>query len=203
MNKQFWTLIIGFLIPLSGLTACEAPTVQTGKVVTSGKAEIGGPFTLVNQDGLTVTEADFLGRPQMIYFGFSYCPDICPTALIQMGRAQHALGKRAKDIQNIFISVDPERDTPESLKQYVTANGFPDKLIGLTGSLQQVESAKTAFRVFAQKVEDDGGASAYTVDHSSIIYFMDKNGELIDFFTHKTAVSEIVARVKLYQKSGA
>ena len=188
------------------LTACQpagAPkSGQSGSVVSTGKAEIGGAFTLVNHEGKTVTDADFLGQPQLIYFGFTYCPDICPTALIQMARAQDALGKEGADIQHIFISVDPERDTVESLSAYVTANGFPRGLIGLTGTDEQVDQAKAAFKVYAQKVEDDASASDYTMDHSSIIYFMDSQGELVGFFTHTSPVSEIVASIKQYLKTG-
>ena len=180
----------------------ESKSGQSGSVVSTGKADIGGAFTLVNHEGKTVTEADFLGNPQLIYFGFTYCPDICPTALIQMARAQGARGDKGDNIQHIFISVDPERDTVESLNAYVTANGFPRGLIGLTGTVEQVEQAKTAFKVYAQKVEDDSSASDYTVDHSSIIYFMDKQGELVGFFTHTSPVSEIVTSVKQYLKSG-
>lgn len=196
------------LICLAGLglslIACQAetskPIAQSGKVASSGQADIGGAYTLLNQDGETVTQDTFLGQPQLIYFGFSYCPDICPTALIQMGHAQKALGIEGKDIQNIFISVDPERDTPESLKLYVTANGFPEGLVGLTGSQEQVDTAKAAFKVYAAKVDDPEGASGYTVDHSSIIYFMDSEGQLVDFFTHTSSVSDITDRISAYLK---
>ncbi len=205
MRHYFKSSLICLLSSAFMLSACQpgdgSQSGQSGSVVSTGKADIGGSFTLVNHEGKTVTEADFLGNPQLIYFGFTYCPDICPTALIQMARAQDALGAKGEDIQHIFISVDPERDTVESLNAYVTANGFPRGLIGLTGTEAQVEQAKTAFKVYAQKVEDDASASDYTVDHSSIIYFMDRQGELVGFFTHTSPVSEIVTSVKQYLKS--
>jgi len=116
------------------MTACSQPTAKVGKTVTSGTADIGGEYTLVNQDGVTVTQADALGKPHMVYFGFSYCPDICPMALQKMGAVQARIDPTGDKLNYIFISVDPERDTPESLKLYVEANGFAKGLTGLTGT---------------------------------------------------------------------
>lgn len=195
-----YTLMGSFLI--SGLSACSEPTARVGKTVVSGEADIGGPFTLVNQDGVVQTQEAFAGRPQLIYFGFTYCPDICPTALQKLGAAQAAVDKKGDKLNYIFISVDPERDTPESLKLYVTANGFPENLVGLTGSQDQIEAAKTAFKVYSQKVETPDSAGDYTVDHSDIIYFMDANGKFLDIFTGRSSVLDISARVKTHLKSG-
>ncbi len=187
---------IGFSL-VTTLSACSEPVAKSGKVASSGKADIGGAFTLVNQDNKIVTDQTFAGKPQLIYFGFTYCPDICPTALIQMGIVQDRLAEKGKDIQYIFISVDPERDTPELLKQYVTANGFPDGLIGLTGTLEQVEATKNAFKVYSSKVKDASSAGDYMVDHSSIIYFMDAEGELVDFFTHKSSPLDMATHIRV------
>ncbi len=191
-----------FAIFAASLTSCGQPTANVGKTVTSGTADIGGAYTLINQNGETVSQADALGKPQLIYFGFSYCPDICPTALQKMGAAQARIDPDGDKLNYIFISVDPERDTPESLKLYVTANGFPKGLTGLTGTPDQVETAKTAFKVYSQKVPTPESASDYTVDHSDIMYLMDKDGEFVEFFFGKSTVPEMAARINLHLKTG-
>lgn len=195
-------IVAASLLSLTGLPACQpTETAQSGPVTATGSVDIGGPFELVNQDGQTVTEASFLGRPQLIYFGFSYCPDVCPMALQQMGAAQAKADPKGEYFQPIFISVDPERDTPESLKLYVTANGFPKNLTGLTGTNEQVEAAKDVFRIYAQKVEDPSNADSYTVDHASLIYLMNAEGKFVDVFTHNSTVEDITKRLTAYKKA--
>ena len=184
------------------MTACSQPTAKVGKTVTSGTADIGGEYTLVNQDGVTVTQADALGKPHMVYFGFSYCPDICPMALQKMGAVQARIDPTGDKLNYIFISVDPERDTPESLKLYVEANGFAKGLTGLTGTQEQIDQAKAAYKVYSQKVPLEDSAADYTVDHSDIMYLMDKNGEFVEFFFGKSTVPEMAARVNLHLKNG-
>lgn len=198
MKLLLSTLAAASLLALSG---CNEPTAKSGRVVTSGKAAIGGPFELVDQDGNLATFETIKGKPQLIYFGFSYCPDICPTALQQMGQALAVVDPEAETFQPILFSVDPERDTPESLKLYVTAAGFPKNLIGLTGTAEQVEQAKKAYKIFSQKSPDPDSAAGYTVDHVSLIYLMDKDGEYVDVFTHNTPVPEIIERLKSYKKT--
>ena len=194
-------LMTVFCLAAAGaITACEQPTARSGKVVVSGAANIGGPYTLVNHEGETVTEASFYGRPQLIYFGFSFCPDVCPLALQQMGQALAEVDPDGSVIQPIFISVDPERDTPESLAQYVSANGFPKGLIGLTGSLEQVDAAKAAYKVYSAKVEDPSMTGGYTVDHANLVFLMDEKGKFADVFTHNTTTADMIARLKDYTK---
>ena len=118
-----------------------------------------------------------------------------------MGAALEQVDPDGEIYTPIFISVDPERDTPDSLKLYVTANGFPKNLMGLTGTLEQVEAAKTAYKVYSQKVADPGSSADYMVDHASLIFLMDKGGKFVDVFTHTTPVSELSARLKVYKKS--
>jgi protein SCO1/2 len=184
------------------LTACGQPTAKVGRTVTSGTADIGGVYTLVNHNGVTVTEAAFLGKPQLIYFGFSYCPDICPTALQKMGAVQARVDADGDKLNYLFISVDPDRDTPESLKLYITANGFPEGMTGLTGTQDQVETAKAAYKVFAQKTPTPDSAADYTVDHSDIIYLMDKDGKFAEFFFGKSTVPEMTKRIEYHLKRG-
>ena len=199
---MFRALMITAAILATGLSGCNPQqTAQSGPVTVTGKADIGGPFTLVNQDGDIVTEKDIHGKPQLIYFGFSYCPDVCPLALQQMGAAQAKVDPKGEIFQPIFFSVDPERDTPESLKLYITANGFPKNLMAFTGTVEQVDAAKLAYKIYAQKAEDPDLTGGYTVDHVSLIYLMDANGEFVDVFTHNSTVDDIAKRLAAYKKA--
>lgn len=192
-------LVICFSVtPL--LQSCErAAPIRT---TTIDAAAIGGPFTLVNHEGIAVTEKTYQGKPQLIYFGFSFCPDVCPTSLQRMGAATDLLGDKANDIYPIFITIDPERDTVESLKPYLSANGFPKNLIGLTGTQSQIDEATAAFRVYKKRVDDPISAAGYTMDHTDIIYLMDKNGLFVEVFTSRNSPADIAKRVTQHLKSG-
>ena len=151
-------------------------------------AEIGGPFSLINQDNVAVTEKTFLGKPALIFFGFTYCPDICPMALqtirLALDEAKAAGGTKIEDIQPLLISIDPQRDTPSSLKTYVASNGFPERLVGLTGSLEQVTAAAKAFKVAFRKAIPQGSQPKdYVIDHTSIIYLLGRDGKMRTFFS--------------------
>lgn len=172
---------LGFMACLA-LFACRAENpaaagVSGKTVVSTGTASIGGPFTLVDETGAIVTEADLLGKPHLIYFGFAYCPDICPTALSKLGTAQTLLRDAGDDVGFVLVTVDPERDTVDKISQYITADPFPTGLRGFTGSVEQIENAKIAYKITATKSTFDGGpvedgSTDYTVNHSDIIYFM-------------------------------
>ncbi len=195
------SFLISICLGAMFITGCQEPTARSGKVVVSGEAQIGGPYTLVNHHGETVTEANFIGRPQLIYFGFSYCPDVCPTALQQIGIALEEVDPEGTFFQPILISVDPERDTPESLAQYVTARGFPKGLIGLTGTSEQIEAAKLAYKVYSAKVNDPELTGGYTIDHASLIFLMDENGKFADVFTHNVTTADMARRLKAFKAS--
>lgn len=153
-----------------------------------GKAAIGGPFELVDQDGKKVTQADFVGGWNLIYFGFTYCPDICPQELEKMAKAIDAIEKKAKvTVRPIFISVDPERDTPEQVRQYVTE--FHPRLVGLTGSPHAVQEVARSYRVYYMKTEEEG--NDYLVDHSIIMYLMDPNMGFVKFFGKNNDVDQL------------
>lgn len=204
MKAQKKTLIklAASAILAMSLAACGEPTAKVGKTVTSGTADIGGAYTLLNQNREIVTEASVLGKPQLIYFGFSYCPDVCPTALQKMGAAQARIDPKGDKLNYLFISVDPQRDTAESLKLYVTANGFPSGLIGLTGRQDQIDAVKSAYKVYSQNVPTPDSAVDYTVDHSDIIYLMNKDGTFVEFFFGKTTVPDMVERIRTHLKTG-
>ncbi|MFM7347297.1 MAG: SCO family protein [Tagaea sp.] len=147
-------------------------------------SSIGGPFELVDQTGAARRDAEFRGRYMLIYFGFTYCPDACPTALLAMAEALDRIGPSADRIQPIFISVDPERDTPEQLAGYVAA--VDPRLVGLTGSPAQIASAARAYRVFYRKAAP-ASTTEYLVDHTSLVYLMGPDGRFLAHFSHETS----------------
>ena len=158
-----------------------------------GQTSIGGPFTLVDQNGRTVTEANLRGKPTLIYFGYTYCPDVCPTSLLLMETAIEKLGPdAARKVNLVFITVDPARDTPELLKGYVP--NFGPTFIGLTGTAEQVAAAARSYRVYYEKVPGKDGAP-YLMDHSSIVYLLDRNGRFVSHFTHEAKAEAIASGV--------
>ncbi|WP_300377989.1 SCO family protein [Henriciella sp.] len=154
----------------------------TATCTTRAYEEIGGPFTLTNQDGERVTEEEFKGEPTLIYFGFTYCPDICPGTLVGIRNAYEALPDDVEPPQTLLISVDPERDTPEALAKYVSSNAFPDNLVGLTGSAEEIASVADEFFVGYDRIETPESAAEYTMDHTSLLYLMDEDWKLKTFF---------------------
>jgi protein SCO1/2 len=157
---------------------------------------IGGPFTLVNGEGETVTEQQFRGKYMLVYFGYTFCPDVCPTALQVMAQALDQLPpETTAKITPVFISIDPERDTPEHMALYV--KNFYPTLVGLTGSPEQVKAAAAAFRVYYAKVEEDGASpDTYLMDHSAIMYLMGPDGGFLSHFTHETTADDMALRLK-------
>lgn len=168
----------------------------SGSLPTTGQALVGGPFTLVDHTGKTVTDKDFRGRYMLVYFGFTYCPDICPSGLQVISAALDQAGAKADKVVPILISVDFERDTPAQLSQYVPS--FHPRLVGLTGSQEQVAAALKAYRVYAKKVEDPKSSAGFTYDHSSIAYLMDPQGRYVTHFNPagEKAVDRIADRLR-------
>lgn len=162
--------------------------------ISIGTALVGGPFSLTDQEGRKVTDKDFRGHYMLVFFGYTYCPDICPTELQVMSAALDNLGAKADDIQPIFISVDQQRDTPEVLKQYVT--NFHPRLVGLTGSAEEIASVARAYRVYFSKVENSSGPDAYLMDHSTIMYLMDGQGKFVKHFTYSTDAAALAKAIE-------
>ena len=144
-------------------------------VVSFGRADIGGPFTLVDQTGRTVDQSILEGRWTAVFFGFTHCPDYCPSTLQALDAARDRMGAQGDDLQIVFITVDPERDTPEAMADYLQTASFPQGVIGLTGTPEQVRAAAEAYRVVYTRHELEGGG--YTMDHSLNIYLMNPAGE--------------------------
>lgn len=161
--------------------------------VSVGKALVGGPFSLVNHQGKRVTDKDFRGRHMLVLFGFTFCPDVCPSGLQVMSAALDKLGKKGEQVTPIFVSVDPERDTPAQLAQYVPS--FHPRLVGLTGSAAEIDAAAKAYRVYYKKVRDEKSSAAYTFDHTALIYLMGPDGAYVAHFSHAAGVDAIVERL--------
>lgn len=154
----------------------DHPASNGGGVAGSA---FGGAYELVDHNGQTVTDEKFAGQYKLIYFGFTFCPAICPTELQKISRVMDGLGTQANDIQPLFITIDPERDTVDVMREYVTL--FHPRLIGLTGSRTQIDDVLKTYRVYARQVWEEG-ASDYTMDHSSYIYLMDGQDNLISIY---------------------
>jgi protein SCO1 len=200
MRARLLTIIIaGFLIgALGGAAALLLSRGAPQNVVTSGKALIGGPFKLVDQHGKTVTDADFRGRYMLVFFGFTHCPDICPAELQVISAALEALGPKAEKVVPIFITVDPERDTPEVVGDYV--KNFGADFVGLSGSPEVIAEAAKAYRVVYQKFEYKGqdGNYGYSIDHSALVYLMGPDGEYVTHFPYGTSPQKITETLQRY-----
>jgi len=179
------TIMAAAIIVLFVMT--RPPTVGTGgvsgAVQSTGAALVGGPFTLNDHTGKRVTEADYRGKFMLVFFGYTYCPDICPAELQVVAAALDELGDKAKDVQPIFITVDPERDTVKQMGEYV--ENFHPSQVGLTGSAEEIAKVAKAYRVYYARVEDEA-ANDYLMDHSSILYLMDREGRFVTHFNYGT-----------------
>ena len=177
------SLMVGLLImlwALGGLRTVTAP------------AAIGGPFQLTDQAGQTVTEKDLKGRPTLIFFGFTHCPDVCPTALFEISEVLKAMGEAADRVNAYFVSVDPERDTVAAMKDYLSS--FDPRLKGLTGDPQAVAKMLSAYRVYSRKVPLKDGD--YTMDHTALVYLMDRDGNFVAPFNLKRTPEEAATDLK-------
>ena len=157
-------------------------------------AAIGGPFSLVDKNSHSFTDRDLLGRYALIYFGYTYCPDVCPTTLNSVGAALDLLGPQAARLQAVFITVDPQRDTPKVVGDYVAA--FSPRLIGLTGTPEQVAKATDAYRVYAARHKTGPGPNDYTMDHSSLLYLMAPDGHFLAPVRADQTAAAMAAEIK-------
>lgn len=153
---------------------------------------IGGPFSLTTQNGTPLTDADLKGRPFAIFFGFTHCPEVCPTTLWELSEALKALGPDARDLAVLFVSLDPTRDTPEALKSYIAS--FDDRIIGLTGSEADVATLAKAYRVYWQKVPGEG--DDYTLDHTAAVYLMGRTGGFSGLISYDEAADTRIAKLR-------
>jgi cytochrome oxidase Cu insertion factor (SCO1/SenC/PrrC family) len=188
-------VIFGLVTLLLALAIGAYALLSTKPVsIGSGLALVGGPFTMVNQKGETVTDKTFLGKPMLLFFGFTYCPDICPTELQVMAAALDELGSAGGDIQPIFVTVDPERDTPDVMANYV--GNFGTRFTGLTGSPRQIAEMAATYRVFYAKQDNPKDPKNYLMDHSAIIYLMGSDGKFLKHFSYSTDAKALAAGLK-------
>ena len=157
-------------------------------------AAIGGPFQLTDQNGKAVTDKDLKGKPTLIFFGYTHCPDVCPTSLFEISEVLRAMGKDADKVNAVFISVDPERDTPAAMKDYLSS--FDPHLEGLSGDPAETAKVITSYRVYAKKVPTKDGD--YTMDHTALIYLMDRDGRFVSPFNLKRTPEEAAGELKRY-----
>jgi protein SCO1/2 len=178
-------LCLGIIVFVSGRGSGTA-TVQA--------ASIGGPFNLIDQDGRPFSDKDLKGKSFLVFFGFTHCPDVCPTTLFEISEILRNLGPEADHTAALFISVDPERDTPAALKDYLS--NFDPHLRGLTGSAAAVDAVTKAYHVYYKKVPLEGGD--YTMDHTAIVYLMDKEGRFVAPVNMRRTVSDLTADLRRY-----
>jgi len=177
-------------------TSQENQTIQTNVASTRigrtfGQAQLGGHFELTGHNGVKRTEADFKGKFMIVYFGYSFCPDICPAALYNITQALNQMkDKEVTEFQVLFITIDPERDTVKNLKIYM--ENYHENFIALTGTKGQVNQAMNLYKVYAKKAMPDGTSTEYLMDHSSIVYVMDRQGRFITSFNHQTPPKRII-----------
>jgi protein SCO1/2 len=180
---------------LAGLVACFLVViVVAGRgPVAQSTAAIGGPFQLVDQNGRNLSDQDLKGHPFLVFFGFTHCPDVCPTTLFEVSEVLRSLGADADKVNALFVTVDPERDTPDKLKDYLSS--FDPRLRALTGDPAAIAAMAKAYRVYVKKVPQEGG---YTMDHTAIVYLMDKQGRFIAPFSLKRGTAEAAADLRKY-----
>jgi protein SCO1 len=179
------SLLLGLLIMLWALGGVRGVTAP---------AAIGGPFQLSDQSGATVTEKSLVGRPTLIFFGFTHCPDVCPTALFEISEILRAMGKDADRVNAYFVSVDPERDSKEAMRDYLSS--FDPHLKGLTGDPEAIAKVLSVYRVYAKKVPLKDGD--YTMDHTALTYLMDRDGHFVAPFNLNRTPDDAAADLKRY-----
>jgi protein SCO1/2 len=183
---------------LAGLVLCFGVVlIVSGRMsapVAQQIAAIGGPFRLTDQNGQAVSDQDLKGHPFLVFFGFTHCPDVCPTTLFEVSEILRALGPDADRVRALFITVDPERDTPALMKDYLSS--FDPHLAGLTGDPAAVTAVAKAYRVYFKKVPLDQGG--YTMDHTAIVYLMDKDGRFVQPFSLKRTIEAATADLRKY-----
>src|SRR6201999_3221670 len=163
-----------------------------------GRGPIGGPFTLLDQDGKPRSDGEFRGKLMIVYFGYTFCPDVCPTDLIAITQALDALGPEAAGVQPIFIGIDPERDA-KAMREYISA--FHKSFVGLTGAPDDVRKVANAYKAFYTKVED-AKTGEYVVDHAGVIYLMGRDGRYLGFMPPQTAPDRLIEILRKYLANG-
>jgi protein SCO1/2 len=198
MSRRLLVILALLALAFAVLTAVA---VRQGVLTPKDEtAAIGGPFQLVDQTGRSVDQSVLKGKWSAVFFGFTNCPDACPTTMFALGQAEKLLGPKAEDFQTVFLSVDPARDTPKQLASFLATDAFPRQVIGLTGTPEQVAAAAKAYHVYFQKA---GTGPAYTVDHTTFTYLMNPKGRFACVIPYNETPEQIAAKVKAAMAKGA
>jgi protein SCO1/2 len=211
MPRRSILLFAGACVAIAAALATVTVVVVSGRdraaevngTTATGQASVGGPFQLVDQNGQPVDETLLDDHWSLVFFGFTYCPDFCPTTLTVLEATRQRLGAAADDLQIVFISVDPERDTPQALKAYLSSDGFPPGVIGLTGTPEQVAAAARSYRAYYEKVGEGDG---YTMNHSLTVYLMGPDGQFRSALAHDLGPersAQLIQRVMARGETGA
>lgn len=187
-----WAAVAALAVASGFLVFQQVSGSKTADALMNPVSAIGGPFTLVNGEGVTVTDKDFAGKPIALFFGFTFCPDVCPTTLAEMQGWIQVLGDDADKLSYAFVTVDPERDTPDVMKDYVGA--FDSRIIPLTGTQEQVDAVVKSYRVYARKVPLDDGD--YTMDHSAAVFLMDAENKFVGTIAYGEAEETALGKLK-------
>ena len=193
---MFAVLSLALVVGVAGALYLTDKTVRDAAKTATAPA-VGAPFSLIDHKGRAVTDLDYRGKLMLVYFGYTSCPDICPTGLYKIGQALDALGEDAARVQPLFITMDPGRDTVEAMANYV--GRFHPNLIGLTGSPEQVKVAAKSYRVYYAKAYPEGseeGANDYLLDHMTLTYLMGPDGGLLEILPHSTPVDQLVGKIR-------
>jgi protein SCO1/2 len=190
-SRQLSLIVAGFVLGLAGLASLAYSGIATRGEL--GAASIGGPFAMIDQDRRVITNKELEGRPYLVFFGYTHCPDFCPTALFDISEVFKELGPDKK-IAALFITVDPARDTPETLKTYL--ENFDPRIIGLTGDPDKAQAVAKAFKVYVRKAPSESGD--YAVDHTAIVYLMDKRGRFVNTFNLSKPPKEAARELEAY-----
>jgi protein SCO1/2 len=178
VNRRLVLPLVVFLVGALALAAAAILTFSPGRPSQTGTASVGGAFSLTAQDGRTLTDKDLRGAPFLVFFGFTHCPDICPTKLFEISEVLRAAGSKGEKLRALFVTVDPERDTAEVMRSYL--GSFDPRIFGLTGDRPAIDAVIKAYRAYSRKVplKDDD----YTMDHTALVYLMGKDGSFIGAF---------------------
>lgn len=196
-----WTavVVVGFVSAavLLGWWRVDGPgrPSDAGNLAGVAASPVGGPFTLVDHTGKTVTDKDFLGTPLAVFFGFTHCPDVCPTTLTKMASLTKQIGAQADRLRVLLVTVDPERDTPEQLALYLQS--FDPRVVGLTGSREQIDSILAAYKAYAKKIPTD---DSYTMDHTAGVYLMDANGKFRTMIDYHEEDAPAIEKIRMVLK---
>lgn len=197
MNRRLVLPLVVFLAGALALAAAAIVTFSPARQTQSGTASVGGPFALTTQEGKTLTDKDLRGAPFLVFFGFTHCPDICPTKLFEISEVLRAAGGKGEKLKALFVTVDPERDTPEKLSTYLSS--FDPRFIGLSGPRVEIDKAIKAWRVYARKV--DGKNGDYTMDHTAAVYLLDPQGRFVGLIKFQEETAKALSLIRALLKT--